>query len=83
MRVRSGEFLGGLLVGALIGAALGLIFAPEAGEEIRSRIKERAGDYKDRAARAGSEWFEKGKEAVVRKKDEVVAGLRRGEEQEA
>jgi len=37
--MRTGDFLAGLLVGALIGASVGLLFAPEAGEETRERIK--------------------------------------------
>lgn len=71
MNMKSGEFVGGLLLGALVGAAVGLLFAPESGEEMRGHIKERAGDYKERAARAGSEWFEKGKQAILRKKEET------------
>jgi gas vesicle protein len=37
--MRTGDFLAGLLVGAVIGAAVGLLFAPEAGEETRERIQ--------------------------------------------
>jgi gas vesicle protein len=40
--MRTGDFLAGVLVGALIGAALGLAFAPEAGEETRNRVAEKA-----------------------------------------
>lgn len=40
--MRTGDFLAGLLVGALVGASLGLLFAPDAGEETRVRLKESA-----------------------------------------
>lgn len=40
--MRTGDFLAGLLVGAVIGASLGLLFAPEPGEETRERMKEGA-----------------------------------------
>ncbi len=40
--MRTGDFLAGLLVGALVGASLGLLFAPEPGEETRVRLKEGA-----------------------------------------
>ncbi|HUT74900.1 MAG TPA: YtxH domain-containing protein [Armatimonadota bacterium] len=84
MSMRSGEFVGGLLLGALVGAALGLLFAPEAGEKMRSRIKDRAGDLKERAARSGSEWCEKSKEVLREKKEQIATRLRgRGEEEEA
>lgn len=69
MNIKSGEFIGGLLVGALTGAVIGLLFAPEPGEELRGQIKERASDLKERAARTGSEWIDKGKQAVLRRKD--------------
>jgi gas vesicle protein len=81
--MKSGEFIGGLLVGALIGAVLGLLYAPEAGEETRQRIKERAGDYKERAASAGSEWVERGREALREKKEQVVSSIRGGRQEEA
>ncbi|UCH34597.1 MAG: YtxH domain-containing protein [Armatimonadota bacterium] len=80
MSMRSGEVVGGLLVGALAGAVLGLLLAPEAGEEVRQRLKERASEYKDRAASAGAEWVEKGTE-VVREKKEQLAAKRGGEEE--
>jgi len=76
--MRCGGFLGGLLVGALVGAALGLLFAPEPGEEIRQRIKERAGDYKDRVADAGSDLIERSKTALREGKDKIAGAVRRG-----
>ena len=82
MNMRSGEFLGGVLVGVLIGGALGLLFAPEAGEEVRQRIKERAGDYKNRAVETGSQWLEKSKSALRETKEQIAARVR-GDEGEA
>ena len=83
MTLRSGEFVGGLLLGALVGAAVGLLFAPESGEELRGQIKEKAGDCKDRAARTGSEWLEKGRQVVLRKKEDLASKLGCCEEEEA
>lgn len=47
--MRSGDFMAGILVGVLIGGALGLLFAPEAGEETRELVAEKAGKLKDAA----------------------------------
>ena len=60
----SGKVVGALVVGGLIGAALGLLFAPykgsrtrklltggakEMAEEIKSKMKERANNFRQRA----------------------------------
>ncbi len=38
-------FLIGLLVGGLVGATLALLLAPESGEELRGRIRERGQNF--------------------------------------
>jgi gas vesicle protein len=38
-----GSFLAGVLIGGLIGAAIGLILAPQTGEELRDQV----GDFVD------------------------------------
>ena len=40
--MKSGDFLAGVIVGALIGVSLGLLFAPDTGEETRERVVEGA-----------------------------------------
>ena len=61
--MRSGDFMGGILVGVLIGGALGLLFAPEPGEETRELVAEKARKLKDAAA-------EKGRSIIRRGEDE-------------
>jgi gas vesicle protein len=60
--MRSSDFLAGVLVGALIGAALGLLFAPEPGEETRTRVKEGARKFKDAATERGRAFLQRGEE---------------------
>ena len=38
--MKSGSLLSGFLTGAAIGAAIGILFAPEKGEDTRSKINE-------------------------------------------
>lgn len=45
----SGEFVAGFIVGALAGAAIALLFAPVTGDEMRSQLRERGIELKDRA----------------------------------
>ena len=52
--LRSGEFLLGVLVGSLVGAALGLLFAPQPGQETRELIKEKASQLAGAAKEKGA-----------------------------
>ncbi len=52
------KFLFGFIVGMLTGAAIGLLMAPESGEETRNLIKEKLDDY----AEEGKRVIEKAKE---------------------
>lgn len=53
MSMKTGDFMAGVFVGALIGASLGLLFAPEPGEETRERVIEKARKLKDAASERG------------------------------
>lgn len=48
----AGGFLVGILSGAVIGTALGLLFAPEKGEETRSKLAETLEDAKEKVTEA-------------------------------
>lgn len=45
-------FLIGLLVGGLVGATIALLFAPESGDSLREKIRERSGTLKDEVRKA-------------------------------
>lgn len=62
--MRSGDFLAGMLVGALIGASLGLLFAPEPGEETRELVAERARRLRETASERGRNFLKRGEEAA-------------------
>ena len=63
------SFVMGLLTGTVLGAGLGMLFAPKAGSELRTQLKEEAGHLANqasegyrRAANTASEWVDKGRE---------------------
>jgi gas vesicle protein len=58
--MRSGDFMAGILVGVLIGGALGLLFAPEPGEETRELVADKARKLKDAAAEKGRSLIRRG-----------------------
>ncbi len=58
--MKSGDFMAGILVGVLIGGALGLLFAPEPGEETRELVAEKARQLKDAAAEKGRSLIHRG-----------------------
>ena len=51
----SNTFLVGLIMGGVIGAALAIAFAPEAGSELRERVRETAADLGNAASRGYQE----------------------------
>lgn len=52
--------MAGILVGVLIGGALGLLFAPEPGEETRELVADKARKLKDAAAEKGRSLIRRG-----------------------
>ncbi len=56
------KFLFGFVVGLLTGAAIGLLMAPEPGEETRNLIREKFDEY----AEEGKKVFEKAKEKFAK-----------------
>ena len=68
-----GSFLMGLLAGTVLGAGLGMLFAPKAGNELRSQLGESAGrlrtsanDAYQHASERMSEMVDRGRDAYQR-----------------
>lgn len=75
------------LLGLGVGVAVGVLFAPKSGTETRQLLKSKAEDGKEYINRRSGEWKEsaselldKGKQAVVRQKDQVVAAVEAGKQ---
>ncbi|MGM9743379.1 MAG: YtxH domain-containing protein [Candidatus Cryptobacteroides sp.] len=66
------ESLFALIAGAAAGVAIGLLFAPEKGEETRKKIKEAAKDGYDMAREGILEKLEKLEAALTRETDNDI-----------
>lgn len=64
-------FLAGLLIGSFMGVILGLLFAPQPGEQSRESLRGRM----DGLASLGKAAWEEGKEAATQKGAEIQAKL--------
>jgi gas vesicle protein len=53
-RSQSAGLLTGFILGALLGVAVGLLYAPQPGEETRRMMKEKALNAKDAAVKAAA-----------------------------
>jgi gas vesicle protein len=83
----AGSFILSFIIGGLVGAGIALLFAPESGEKARKRIKELAGDVKEKAAEYTEQvksqvtsTVEKGKGLIEEKKSLVSAAIEAGKE---
>jgi gas vesicle protein len=56
------SFLVGFIIGAIAGVAIGFLYAPKAGKETRTILKEKAGQIKDKASEMISRARETGKD---------------------
>ena len=75
------------LVGLSVGALVGILFAPQAGEETREFLSKKADESKDYAQRKARELreraedlVERGKEVVTQTKEQIASAVDAGRE---
>ncbi|HEY8170457.1 MAG TPA: YtxH domain-containing protein [Candidatus Limnocylindria bacterium] len=66
-----GSFLAGVVIGGLIGVALGLILAPQTGEDFRETV----GEFVDGKKAEWDEAIEEGRAAAEQARAEMVSGI--------
>ena len=74
-------------LGLGIGVAVGILFAPQSGEETRSLLRAKADEGKDLLKKRGESLYEsagelvdKGKDAVARQKAQLAAAMEAGKQ---
>lgn len=68
-----GSFVAGLVIGGLIGAAIGLLLAPESGEDMRGQV----GDFVDERVRDFGDAVNEGKAAAEQARTAMLTALQR------
>ena len=75
------------LVGVGFGALLGVLFAPQSGEETRKVISDRADEGRDYLLRKSrqvreqaAEYIDRSKEAVAKQREQVAAAIEAGKQ---
>ena len=75
------------ILGFGIGVAVGILFAPQSGEETRQLLRSKADESKDYLKKRGEALYEsagdlveKGKSAVTRQKDQLAAAVEAGKQ---
>jgi gas vesicle protein len=69
----SGNRLSYFFLGLGVGVAVGLLFAPQSGEETRDLLRTKADDAKDRLKRKTYEWKDSAEEALSRGRETLRA----------
>jgi gas vesicle protein len=67
-RVSGVDFMAGFVVGALVGAAAALLFAPQSGEEMRTMIRDKGIEIKERADELGVDARRRAEELQIQAK---------------
>jgi gas vesicle protein len=77
--------LSSFLLGLGVGIGIGILFAPKSGQETRELLKSKAGEGTDFLKQRGenvkqsaTEWVERGKEALARRKDTIADAVEAG-----
>ena len=68
------DFLAGVGIGALLGGALALLYAPKSGAELRTDLRDKAGDAKDAVERVLGDLRQRGERIIEELKSAVEAG---------
>ena len=76
------DFMVGVLLGSIVGAAIGLLLAPQSGEETREVITESARDIRDKVKEGSRQFVESGRDLIEQGKGRVSGMMRRGQEGE-
>ncbi len=74
------EFVAGLFIGGMLGALLGLLLAPQSGEETRSQLSERGIELRDELQKRAGELQEKMPAFVEEQRGRVEEAIVKGKE---
>ena len=87
MEDRGGTKIVYFLVGLGFGALLGILFAPQSGEETRKLIADKTEDGRDYLRRKGqqvrdqaTEYIDRGKETVAKQREQIAAAIEAGKQ---
>lgn len=74
------EFAAGLFLGGLLGAVLGLLMAPQSGEETRRQLSERGIELRDEVQKRAGELQDKLPSVVEEQRSRVQEAIEKGKE---
>ncbi len=82
---RGAEFLAGLIIGGFIGAVVGLLLAPQPGEETRAELRDKGIELRERvveiseeARKKAEQWQEEGRTTLETQKARVEEAVEEG-----
>jgi gas vesicle protein len=76
--MRGREFIGGILLGALIGATMGLLLAPQSGDETRESMREYADELGGKVREGSRHFMESSRDLLEQSKSQVGSLVKRG-----
>ncbi len=75
-----GDFMAGLIIGGLVGTVIGFLFAPQSGEETRTRLGERGIELRDELQKRAGDLQDKLPALVDEQRSRVEEAIEKGKE---
>ncbi len=72
------DFLVGILLGTIVGAAVGLLLAPQSGEETREVLSDQARELSEKVKESSRQFVESSRDLLEQSKDQVADIVKRG-----
>lgn len=78
--MKLGDFLGGVVVGLVAGAVVGVLMAPQSGDETREMIRKQADEFSEKVKESSRQLVENSRDLMEQGKGQVATAIQRGRE---
>ena len=78
--MKVGDFLSGVVVGVIAGAVVGILMAPQSGDETREMVRKQADELSEKVKESSRQLLESSRDLLEQGKGQVAGAIQRGRE---